>query len=302
MEKKDAAAYLCFGKDQKPAYLKTEGLKRFLAANGYASNPLTKARKARKLEFIDLKRNEDQGNEWTASACDFCGQPINGVSYQQLADGRIRCNECAASAIEDLEEFKQLFEQCIQLMQDFYQVTFQVPLEIRMTDSDEIASRAGFRTPMGSGKKIRVLGFAQNQDGKRAVLIENGSPRLASIDTIVHEMTHIWQSVSWNEMEFARLYGMGSKKKTKLASLILHEGMAVWSAIQFLYLIGETSYAARQEALIEERKDEYGLGFLLFRKHFPLVKTTDFLYRTPFRLFPPIPPQEIRSIIHAIFS
>lgn len=298
----DTTAYLRFGKDQLPDYLRPGKLREFLEANGYAGNPLTKARKAPQTVFKDLEMTDEKGQPILASSCDFCGQRINGVSYQQLADGRIRCNECASTAIENLEEFKLLFEQCIQLMQDFYQVTFQVSLDIRTTDSDEIARRTGMKGAEGMGKKVRVLGFAQSQNGKHTVVIENGSPRLASIDTIVHEMTHIWQSISWNEAEFERLYHMGNKKKNALARLLVREGMAIWSALQFLYLIGETSYASRQEALMENRKDEYGLGFLLFREQFPLIRTTDFLYRTPFTVFPPIPPETIRQIVNQIFA
>ena len=103
-------------------------------------------------------------------------------------------------------------------------------------------------------------------------MIENGSPRLASIDTMVHEMTHIWQYLNWNDNEVTSIYRMGKASCTAIARDIVYEGMAMWASIQYLYQIGETYYAAQQEALAESRTDVYGIGYRLYAEQYPIVK------------------------------
>ena len=53
------------------------------------------------------------------------------------------------------------------------------------------------------------------------------------METIAHELTHIWQFANWNRKEMSRRYGSNRD--------MVYEGMAEWAAIQFLYLIGETA-------------------------------------------------------------
>ena len=57
------------------------------------------------------------------------------------------------------------------------------------------------------------------------------------METIAHELTHIWQFANWNRKEMSRRYGNRD---------MVYEGMAEWAAIQFLYLIGETAFARRK--------------------------------------------------------
>lgn len=139
----------------------------------------------------------------------------------------------------------------------------------------------------------RVLGFAQKKNGKYNLVIENGSPRRAAIDTTVHELTHIWQYLNWNDNDVLRIYKMGNRACTQRARAIVYEGMAMWASIQYLYQIGETFYAAEQEALAESRQDVYGVGFRLYRERYPFVKDSSILKYTPFSYFPTLEPSAV---------
>ena len=128
----------------------------------------------------------------------------------------------------------------------------------------------------------RVLGYAQYRHGNYSLLVENGSPRLAMINTMVHEMTHIWQYLYWDDAQIKRIYGDGSNRD------LVYEGMAMWASIQYLYLIGETSYAMKQELIAASREDVYGVGFNLFREKYPIIKDSAMVRFSPFTVFPPI--------------
>ncbi len=57
------------------------------------------------------------------------------------------------------------------------------------------------------------------------------------------------------------------KKAYTAARDILYEGMAIWVSIQYLYQVGESSYAAGLEQIQMVRDDARGAGFLGFMQH-----------------------------------
>ena len=128
----------------------------------------------------------------------------------------------------------------------------------------------------------RVVGFASRQKGSYYLCMENGAPRLAFIDTLVHELTHIWQYINWDDSEIEKIYGTGSNRD------IVYEGMASWAAIQYMYQIGETSYAELQEYLVASRDDVYGEGLRLFREKYPFIKDFTMHKFSPFTCMPPL--------------
>ncbi|MBP3468892.1 MAG: hypothetical protein J6K26_05180 [Lachnospiraceae bacterium] len=52
----------------------------------------------------------------------------------------------------------------------------------------------------------RTLGFAQKDASGYSLYIENGSPRLAAMATIAHELTHIWQYQNWDDKAIIAAY------------------------------------------------------------------------------------------------
>ena len=62
----------------------------------------------------------------------------------------------------------------------------------------------------------------------------------------------------------------------------IYEGMAKWVEIQYLYLVGETNVARREEYITRNRQDEYGIGFCLYEDRYPLTREAMFCEETPF--------------------
>lgn len=280
--------YLKYGFDEIDSRIQVDELFRYLRVHGWSNNALTRARKRDTLVRTTLDAK-------AVNHCDFCGVPLSGVSYEKLNDGRVRCNDCTSSAITTAEEFQELFHLCLSMMENFYDIRFRVPMRVKMTDAKTVARGFGRVFVPTTGVTPRVLGYAQRKNGSYSILIENGSPRLASIDTIVHEMTHIWQYTNWNDHEINSIYGMPEKPCTGRANDIVYEGMAMWASIQYLYLIGETYFAAQQEADAESRADAYGLGFRLYRERYPFVKDSGMVKYSPFDYFPPLEQEEVRA-------
>lgn len=278
--------FLKFGFEEIDGRLQIEEVRKYLRARGWSNNSLTKARK----RDILAKKNLDIE---TVNHCDFCSLPLSGVSYEVLNDGRIRCNDCSGSAISSVEDFRKLFYQVLEMMEAFYGVKYRVPICVAMADARVVAKGAGCIFRPSTQVADRVLGFAQCKKGKYSLLIENGSPRLASIDTMVHEMTHIWQYLNWNDNEVTNIYRMRKASCAGIARDIVYEGMAMWASIQYLYQIGESYYAAQQEALAEARTDVYGIGYRLYAEQYPIVKDSSLIKYSPFTSFPTLAPEKV---------
>ncbi|MDR1734604.1 MAG: hypothetical protein LBR73_06990 [Oscillospiraceae bacterium] len=268
-------SYLKFGFDAADSRLKLEEVLDFLRLRGFSDNALARARN-KDLSF-DPPPPLTGGNQ-----CDFCGASLSGVSFDVLADGRLRCLDCAASAISSPEEYKEIFRQIKHLMEGFFNIKFSVGIGVKITDAHTVNRGFGKVFKPTSGFDPRVLGYAQRRGNRYSMVIENGSPRNAFIATMAHELTHIWQYIRWDSKQMEELYGTGSNHD------IVYEGMAMWTEIQYLYLIGEESYAALQERNTEQRDDAYGKGFCLFREKYPLIKNHALIKFSPFSVFPPI--------------
>ena len=279
--------FLKFGFDEIDGRIVVEDLFKYLRMHGLADNALTKARKSCVFDKSQLDLNAQ-------NQCDFCGLPLSAVSYEILNDGRCRCNNCASSAIRTVPEFKEIYFRTLSFMQSVYNIQYHFPIRIQTTDAKKVAKGVGRIFIPSSGQTERVLGYAQSKSGKYSIVIENGAPRLAAIETIVHELTHIWQFVNWNDKQIGGLYQMAAPSCMALAKDLVFEGMSVWASVQYLYQIGEESFAAEQEAYYASRTDLYGAGFRLYTEQYPLVRDSSLLSVTPFTVFPPVDPDNVR--------
>lgn len=285
--------YLKFGFDEIDSNLCIKEVYSYLNARGWSNSSIRKARKHNIFEETLLDVDAE-------CVCDFCGLPISGVSFERLGDGRVRCNDCAASAIDRVEDFRILYTRTLQLMGNVYGIDIKRPINVKTADAKTIAALTGRVFIPTNDYDGRVLGFAQNNKGRFSLFVENGSPRLAAADTISHELTHIWQFLNWNDKELLRIYAQDTAEKTMLARDILYEGMAMWSAIQVLYSMGETAYARKQELLAERRTDVYGIGFCLFRNRYRFSKDGGAPKYTPFKSFPPLDPADVTNKIKEV--
>ena len=281
--------FLKFGFEEIDERLAIEDVRNYLKVRGWSDSDLSKARKRTELDksFIDLNAE---------NYCDFCGIPLTGVSFERLLDGRTRCNDCSSTAINDVSEFKELFLNTETMMKNTFDITFNVPIAIRVTDAQTIAKHTGSVFKPTTKSTARVLGFARRAGGKYDLFIESGSPRLGAINTVVHEVTHIWQYVHWKDDLIRSIYKQSKQKQSAMACDIVYEGMAMWASIQLLYSMGEAYYAWIQEQLTAIRNDVYGIGFRLYRDRYGLIKNGEEPAFTPFVSFPPLDPEEVRKI------
>lgn len=265
--------YMLYGKECEPAFLDLLGTHNYLSEMGMQRNSLKQAREGKKIaEFIEATYKPGKPD---ARYCDFCGTEIFGVEYETLADGRDRCLNCGRTAIKTGEEFRKIFEDVKRNMESFFGIRINAGIKVEMVNSKTLHKRLGkafVPTPKSDG---RVLGVAISDKNGYTLLVENGSPRMASMLTMVHELTHIWQYINWNDKAIRKKYG----KKMRLE---IYEGMAKWVEIQYAYLINEPATAKREEIITSYRNDEYGRGFLRYRANYPFSLSTVITKMTPF--------------------
>lgn len=265
--------YTLFGSDVEPPFIDLAGTKEYLSHICTDANPLKQAREGKKIaDYIEATFKPGRPD---ARYCDFCGTEIYGVEYETLADGRDRCINCSKTAIKTGEEFKKIFYDVKRNMESFFGIRINAGIKVEMVNSRILHKRLGkafIPTPKSDG---RVLGVAISDKTGYSLLVENGSPRMASMLTMAHELTHIWQYVNWDDKKIRKKYGKNMR-------LEVYEGMAKWVEIQYAYLINEPATAKREEIITSHRNDEYGYGFLKYRANYPFSLGTVITRATPF--------------------
>lgn len=269
------SCYLRFGYEGIDGRLAVAETLALLNELGFGDNELYRARTGH-------AKPDPASLQDTEQVCDFCGLPLNGVAFDVLNDGRVRCVSCSASAINSVEEFRALYQRTLPSMEGLFNIRIGVPIRVRTADARAIAKHRGIVFKPSSHFDARVVGFAQHDRNGYSLYIENGAPRLRAMSTIVHELTHIWQYVNWDDKAMRKKYGKGQNRD------IVYEGMAMWAEIQFLYLIGENHHARRQEENTLRRQDVYGEGFRLFCQKYPLSRSACLPAQSPFHTDPPL--------------
>ncbi len=263
--------YLRYREGKRSIPLDLSGTKAFLQGIGFDGGELRQARKG-KNSAENFRNSDKNGNQMY---CSYCGAEISGVDFYRLPDGRKRCTTCSSTVVSTKAEMEELCQRVLTHMDNFFGTTIDVPVSITVTEQRKIKKKIGARTGGKEGQSMLILGVAISKKGKYTILLENGAPRISLIATFAHELTHIWQYTHWTDK---KKFPKCSKKKRQL----IFEGMAKWAEIQFLYLIGETGVAKREEAYTRERKDEYGTGFCLYEDRYPLSREVMTCDETPF--------------------
>lgn len=265
--------YMLFGNENEYPFIDLKGALDYVSEIDTRRNYLKQARDGKHI--ADLVAATYKYGKPDSRYCDFCGVEILGVEYETLADGRDRCMRCGKSAIKTGEEFRKVFYDVKRNMESFFGIKINAGIKVEMVNSRTLHKRlkkAFIPTPKSDG---RVLGVAINDKNGYTLLVENGSPRMASMLTIAHELTHIWQYINWNDKAIRKAYG----KKLRLE---IYEGMAKWVEIQYAYLINEPATAKREEIMTFYRDDEYGRGFIRYRANYPFSTGTIITKVTPF--------------------
>lgn len=265
--------YLQYRGGNRSEALDIAGTKAFLQNLGFDGGELRQAREE-KNRAEALSEAENGNSE--AMCCSYCGSKISGVEFFRLPDGRLRCTSCSNTVVKTKTEMEELCRRVIENMDNFFGATIGVPVSIEVLDEIKLKKKTGIPIGTRDDQSILVLGVAINKKNTYKILLENGAPRISIIATFAHELTHIWQYTNWDNVA-------GFKKCPPCNRLLIYEGMAKWAEIQYLYLIGETNVARREEYITRNREDEYGIGFRIYEERFPLTREAMVCSETPFK-------------------
>ena len=264
--------YLRYRGGKRTTQLDLDGTKSFLQEIGFDGGELRQARegKDRAASFRDA--DQGKGNQM---CCSYCRADISGVEFYRLPDGRVRCTSCSNTLVETKAEVEELCKRVKDNLDNFFGAVIDVPVSIEVLEERKLKKKVGVPLGTQDSQSVLILGVAVNKKKKYRILLENGAPRISLIATFAHELTHIWQYTHWdNRKDF--------KTCPDNKRLIIYEGMAKWAEIQYLYLIGETTVARREEYLTRQRQDEYGIGFCLYEDRYPLSREAMICEDTPF--------------------
>ena len=259
--------FLLYGYDSVPECLDLNATLDYLTSCGFEDNYLKRARTDAKNTKRKWYNNRFEPG---VHYCDFCGTKLDGT-ISVLSDGRERCNDCKSTAITKVRDFKKLYKKTHARMEEIFGIKIKTKVSIRITNAQEIAKEGGYEFKPSPRFDGRALGFAQRfGNGRTRIMLENGSPRIETEKTLVHELTHVWQ--------FENMGCLWEGGQDKVAI----EGMAVWTEAQYLTCNGQED---RADAYVQHRSaedSEYGQGMREYIRKYPLRKGKTVKNGTPF--------------------
>ena len=139
----------------------------------------------------DLGEAHGQGPD--DGRCDFCARPL-GATYHLLDDGRARCAGCGRDAIDASAEFRALYREVLDHMESDYGVRLPRGVDVQSVSAKTLAAAIGSGFTATPEPDPRAVGLAiLGRNGAHSLLLENGAPRITTVATLVHELTHLWQ-------------------------------------------------------------------------------------------------------------
>jgi hypothetical protein len=235
--------YLCFGMETPPEALDLASTHAFLRQMGRQRNAL---RTERRDFYRRIREDRDTAAGRDGRECDFCAGFLPETEFERMEDGRERCTQCKASAVDSVRELKQVFEEARQFFARELRHPLRRGIQVRFASSQEVQEAAGQRFLPSAEFDDRVIGVARRTGTDFEILIEKGHPRHRTLGTIVHELTHIWQ---FRHLDYQRLKAEHD--------LLLIEGHAQWAELNCLERKGLAPEYREQEA---NRGDVYGHG------------------------------------------
>lgn len=265
--------YLLYGAKEARSAFRPSKAKEYLMGLGFGDNSLKQAREGR--DIVSLIEKTFDPLRPGAHFCDFCAVELVGTEYEILADGRERCMQCGRTAVKTTEEFAKIFKEVKRNMESFFDIKFNASVRVEMVNTKKLAKIIGDKFEPTNGFDARAIGVAIHDQSGYKLLIENGTPRVAAMLTIAHELTHIWQYLNWDDSQIRQQYGEDVR-------LEVYEGMAKWVEVQYAILINEIAMATREKILTLHRNDEYGRGFVRYLTRYPLSMGRYITKETPF--------------------
>jgi len=249
----------------------------YLVSLGFGNGELHQAREA----ILNEQDTDQLDMPGAGKACDFCFTRLMGGEYEKLRDGRERCIRCSRTKLATEEQFVYEYERVVRNMELIFGISIPPVREVQMVNAKQIAKNTNEEFSPTSGVDARVLGYATNSAKGSSLFIENGSPRMAAISTMAHELTHIWQYSAWEISDIEKHYGK------KYVSLI-YEGMAMWTQIQYLIAIKEFDFARDLMKETIHRQDIYGIGFNTYASQYSLQMDGEVGFDSPFHSDKPL--------------
>jgi hypothetical protein len=198
--------------------------------------------------------------------CVFCGNMFSSTQIHQLDDGRQRCYSCHLTAIDRVLQVEPLYNQVRQFFNEVYLVALPADIELSVLSTAEIHEISGLPFIPEAGHPRLTGKASMDGQGNLKVIIENGSPKIYTLSTLAHELTHIWQYVNLDV------------EKLTPAEL---EGFASWVEVHMMTQLGEIPYADMLKQQLLNRQDEYGIGYRLIVEKLSKHTNTN----TPFEFY-----------------
>jgi len=133
-------------------------------------------------------------------ACEYCGRFISetithgGARY---ADGRSVCNICRRTAVEGAGEGRKLMVQAAARLAGIGLAVDPSRVRLELVDLTRMVEASGDRSRLRTGytqyESVTSVGGTRRSESV-TVYVLAGMPRLETIATLAHELTHVWLS------------------------------------------------------------------------------------------------------------
>ncbi|WP_078430680.1 hypothetical protein [Alkalihalobacterium alkalinitrilicum] len=254
--------YLKFGKDSVNSLFAIEEAAK-LVRNFLGDHILSNVRQAFEKNHIVQKDIE----ETEMKQCDFCARQYPLAEFEELDDGRHRCQYCKQSAINRVADLSSLYEQVRSYFVEQFGVQLRKDIYIELMNAKQLHALSGLPFIPTNDYDPRIVGKAVIDDEKNiSVYIENGAPRIQTLLTFAHEMTHVWQ-FDYLNIQYMTLEEL--------------EGFASWIEVHFAETLGEMDYAEMLHQQLLNRTDEYGRGYQMMVERL----ANNRLLKTPFDIY-----------------
>jgi hypothetical protein len=180
------------------------------------------------------------------AVCDFCAAPLGSGAAVLENDGRHRCHRCGQEAIDSLAAFRRLWDEVVEGMERRYDIVLPETLRVRFVEAAEVARRAGRRVPPApDDPPVGVLVPAWCDTP--TLWLENGAPRLSTMEALVRALTYLWQA--------------GIRVRRRPCPLEIIEGQALYATVDYLTVHGGEALAAYRRRQAEQADTPAARGY-----------------------------------------
>lgn len=171
--------------------------------------------------------------------CFFCGQPFRERGKPSKMDRPV-CPLCAKTAVRNIQDARNHYQWIKRRVEKLLGNPF--PDSITMKLAENLGREAGI--PLSG--ETRELGAFVKQGSEHTLLILANMPECLFIETVAHELTHVWQDLFC----------------VRGQDIQIREGFAQWVADRIL----AHTDCSREIKILRNREDIYGTGYRRLKK------------------------------------